>query len=98
MDVNPHWGSLRVKSSPADYAVYTAEDPQKADRIAAAPRTEKVCQIRTPAAQQHTGYSIISSARPSKGTGILMSSALAGSKMMTNSNLVGVWTGSSPGF
>jgi len=35
-----------VKSSPADHVTYTAEDPQKADRIAAAPRTVNVCQKR----------------------------------------------------
>jgi len=32
----------RDKSSPAGVVVYTAENPQKADRIAAAPRTENV--------------------------------------------------------
>src|SRR5262249_38363023 len=37
---------LWVKSSPADDVVYTAEDPQKADRIAAAPRTENVVESR----------------------------------------------------
>ena len=38
------WG---VKSSPADDVVYATEDPQKADRIAAAPRTENVCHFQT---------------------------------------------------
>src|SRR5262249_21763659 len=33
------------KNSPVDDIVYTAEDPQKADRIAAARRTENVCQV-----------------------------------------------------
>jgi len=37
---------MGVKSSPADHVVYTAEDPQKADRIAAAPRTGAQCQKR----------------------------------------------------
>src|SRR5262245_15624647 len=39
-------GLLRVKSSPADYVVYTAEGPPKADRIAAATRTENECHKR----------------------------------------------------
>ena len=42
---------LWVKSSPAHDSVYAAEVPQKADRIAAAPRKEKVCQI-----QRSAGY------------------------------------------
>jgi hypothetical protein len=33
-----------VKSLPADHVIYRAEDLQKADGIAAAPRTENVCQ------------------------------------------------------
>ena len=33
------------KSPPADDVVYTAEDPQKADRIAAAPRTGGQCRF-----------------------------------------------------
>jgi len=37
------FGPKRVKSSPADHVIYAAEDLQKADRIAAAPRKEKVC-------------------------------------------------------
>ena len=37
----PGW----VKSPPADDVVYTAEDPQKADRIAAAPRTGGQCRF-----------------------------------------------------
>jgi (2Fe-2S) ferredoxin len=35
---------IGVKSSPADSVVYTAEDPEKADRIAAAHRTVSSCQ------------------------------------------------------
>jgi hypothetical protein len=37
-------GRLWVKSSPAAGIVYTAVDPQKADRMAAAPRTGGQCQ------------------------------------------------------
>jgi hypothetical protein len=40
-------GLLWVKSSPAEDVVSAAEAPQKADRIAAAPRTEKVCHEQT---------------------------------------------------
>jgi hypothetical protein len=32
-----------VKSAPADHVIYTAEDLQKADGIAAAPRTGSQC-------------------------------------------------------
>jgi hypothetical protein len=38
---------IGVKSSPADDVVYTAEDPQKADPIAAAPRTVSSCHEQT---------------------------------------------------
>jgi hypothetical protein len=43
-------GLLRVKSLPADYVIYTAEDLQKADRVASAPRKEKVCEQSCPRA------------------------------------------------
>jgi len=44
--------TARVKSSPADDVVHAAEAPQKADQIAAAPRTEKVCPVsRVPPVQ-----------------------------------------------
>src|SRR5215467_12621137 len=38
-----NFGRFGVKSSPSDGIAYAAEDPQKADRTAAAPRTENVC-------------------------------------------------------
>ncbi len=45
-----------------------------------------------------TAYSITSSARASSVCGICKSSALAVLALITNSNLVGCCTGSSPGF
>jgi hypothetical protein len=44
------------------------------------------------------GYSITSSARPSKGGGTVRPSPFAVLRLMTSSNLVGVWIGRSPGF
>src|SRR5262245_45042971 len=43
-------------------------------------------------------HSITSSARSRIDSGILTLSALAAVWLMTSSNLVGAWTGSSPGF
>jgi hypothetical protein len=43
-------------------------------------------------------YSITSSARASSMGGMSMPSVLAVCKLMTNSNLVGSWTGISAGF
>src|SRR5262245_17728654 len=76
----------------------TAGLPSLTDSLGNDDATAKECHQEIHAAQQHTSYSISSSARPSKGTGILMPSALAAFRLMTNSNLVGDWTGSSPGL
>src|SRR5262249_23127558 len=43
-------------------------------------------------------YSINSSARASSMGGMVMPSALAVLRLITSSNLVGAWTGKSPGF
>jgi hypothetical protein len=45
-----------------------------------------------------TPYSISSLARSRKASGIVRPSALAVVRLMTRSNLVGCWTGISPGF
>src|SRR5262245_8711409 len=58
------------------------------DQIAAAPRTEKVCQLRTHALQQMLAHSITSSARVSSSDGTARPSALAVVRLFTKSNLV----------
>jgi hypothetical protein len=49
-------------------------------------------------AAQRSGYSITSSARASSEGGTVMPSTFAVLRLMTSSNLVGTWTGSSVGF
>src|SRR5262245_7893756 len=70
--------------------VGTAEDPQKADGIAALPKTSPLCQQETHAPQQMTcAYSITSSARARSDGGTVSPSALAVLRLITSSNLVG---------
>ena len=61
-------------------------------------RMSALCQKQTHAVQQKGRYSITSSARASSVGGIVNPSALAVLRLMTNSNLVGCWTGRSAGF
>src|SRR5262245_53041206 len=56
------------------------------------------CAGLDPSSAKTPGYSMISSPRPSNGTGIVMPSALAPLRLMKRPNSVGVWTGSSPGL
>src|SRR5262249_20909094 len=55
-------------------------------------------QLAASAAQRIATYSITSSARASNNGGIVRPSAFAVFTLITRSNLVGCWTGSSPAF
>ena len=61
-------------------------------------RRSHQCQLRTHAPQQHACYSITSSARARSVAGISRPSAFAVLRLMTNSYLVGAWTGRSAGL
>src|SRR5207244_4167879 len=56
------------------------------------------CQFRTHSLSKGAPYSITSSARPSRGSGTLMPSALAVLRLMYSSTLVACWTGRSAGL
>ena len=67
-------------------------------RLATHGRSIQMCHKATYAVQQRKLYSITSSARASSEGGISIPSVFAVCRLMTNSNLVGSWTGISAGF
>jgi hypothetical protein len=90
------------KGSFAPHAVYVLQR-----RMSGAPRKRQLAteerrvvkgHKETHALQQRASYSITSSARAMSVGGTWRPSALAVFRLITNSNFIGAWTGSSLGF
>ena len=90
------WGSLSTEAA-APAARPTSASPQKLTSVP----NEKFGRdgpAKSHALQQRASYSITSSARAMSVGGTWRPSALAVFRLITNSNFIGAWTGSSLGF